>query len=199
MKPTQDEGSSLWKPLAAFSILAAGVAISRLAKKVPPSYVETKMTAKQQSEWRHATRRLDYIQDKFQSGRYMWQSNPNNSKSHAPGNSTAHKARRPEEAHHDTREQHGQAKPHQKWTGMRYSVQEPDQELVNKSLAILGLQAYRLKSSRVTFSDPLTLDTLKRAYKRQVMVAHPDHLGGSEERFRAVTEAYNHLRLKLEA
>ncbi len=39
-----------------------------------------------------------------------------------------------------------------------------------------------------------TNDEIKRAFKRQAMMTHPDKQGGSEERFKEVNEAYSHIK-----
>jgi hypothetical protein len=46
-------------------------------------------------------------------------------------------------------------------------------------------------------SMPRSLDELKRAFRRAMMSAHPDHEGGSDERARKVMVAYETLRERL--
>ncbi len=53
----------------------------------------------------------------------------------------------------------------------------------NSCLQVLGL----------TEDMSLTLETLKLAYKKAAVKAHPDKAGGSEEKFQAITKAYAYL------
>ncbi len=53
----------------------------------------------------------------------------------------------------------------------------------NSCLQVLGL----------TEDMSVTLETLKTAYKKAAVKAHPDKPGGSEERFQAITKAYAYL------
>ena len=53
----------------------------------------------------------------------------------------------------------------------------------NSCLQVLGL----------TEDMSLTLETLKVAYKKAAVRAHPDKAGGSEEKFQAITKAYAYL------
>ncbi len=53
----------------------------------------------------------------------------------------------------------------------------------NSCLEVLGLSE----------DMSLTLETLKAAYKRAAIKAHPDKAGGSEQKFEAVTKAYAYL------
>ena len=64
-------------------------------------------------------------------------------------------------------------------------IQTPKQKMVSyfsSCLEVLGIQE----------EVALTEETLKRAYKKTALTAHPDK-GGSEERFEAITRAYAYL------
>ncbi len=76
-----------------------------------------------------------------------------------------------------------QEEPRDAWAQVVAAPEKKAMNYFTSCLEVLGL----------TEDMSLTSDTLKAAYKKAAIRAHPDKAGGSEQRFQAVTKAYAYI------
>ncbi len=86
-------------------------------------------------------------------------------------------------AGHTTQIQTYQEEPRDAWQQVVAAPEKKAMNYFTSCLEVLGL----------TEDMSLTTDTLKAAYKKAAIRAHPDKAGGSEQRFQAVTKAYAYI------